>query len=203
LITIFEKIMKQIIIKFLMTSLLVLLASCSPNLASFKSIDLTGADYAKGFSLLDFNGKNKTLADFSGKVVVVFFGYTQCPDFCPTTLTEFTEVKQKLGSQGDRLQAIFITVDPERDQPDLLKEYMGNFDPTFLALIPTPEQLEVLAKDYKIYFKKVPVKNSKSYTMDHSAGTYIYDTSGRLRLYARYGLGPQSIAEDIGLLLKQ
>ena len=170
---------------------------------SIKSIDLTGADYAQGFSLTDHNGKQRTLKDFAGKVVVVFFGFTQCPDVCPTTLSELAQVKQSLGPDGDKLQAIFITVDPERDTPELLKAYMANFDPSFLALRPTMEQLPQVAKDFKVYYKKVDGKTPGSYTMDHSAGSYVFDGKGRIRLYTRYGSGPEVLTSDIKLLLKE
>ncbi|MEY3674489.1 MAG: hypothetical protein RJB47_1197 [Pseudomonadota bacterium] len=185
----------------LMVGLAVALSACSPDKPSFKAIDLTGADYAQGFQLKDQFGQERTLADFKGQVVVVFFGYTQCPDFCPTTLGEWVQVKKALGENGKKLQAVFITVDPERDTPEVLKDYMANFDPSFLALVPTLDALPGLAKNFKIYYKKVPGPTPTSYTMDHQAGTYMYDTEGRLRLYARYGLGPAAMAEDIGKLL--
>ena len=179
-----------------------LLSACSPAKPEFNSIDLTGADYAQGFELVDPFGQRRQLSDFKGKVVVVFFGFTQCPDFCPTTLNEWVQVKKSLADKGDLLQPVFITLDPERDTPELLKAYMANFDPSFIALIPTLDQLPALAKKYKIYYKKVETGSAGNYTMDHSAGTYVYDTSGRLRLYARYGLGPQALAQDIGKLLE-
>ena len=179
------------------------LMACTPDKPVFKAIDLTGADYALGFELPDQNGQKRTLADFKGKVVVVFFGYTQCPDFCPTTLSEWVQVKKALADKGDLLQAVFITLDPERDTPELLKAYMANFDPSFLALIPPVSDLPELAKSFKVYYKKIPLTgNADSYTMDHSAGTYVYDTNGRLRLYARYGLGPAAMTADIAQLLK-
>ena len=178
------------------------LTGCTPDKPQFKSIDLTGADYAQGFSLLDHNGQLRTIKDFAGKVVVVFFGFTQCPDVCPTSMAELAEVKRLLGADGDKLQAIFITLDPERDAPEMLKAYMGNFDPGFLALRPTPEQLPQVAKDFKIYYKKVDGKTKGSYTMDHSAGSYIYDPQGRIRLYNRYGSGAEVLASDIRLLIK-
>jgi len=178
------------------------LAGCAPDKPQFKSIDLTGADYAQGFSLADYNGRQRTLKDFAGKVVVVFFGFTQCPDVCPTSLAELAEVKRLLGPDGDKLQAVFISVDPERDTPELLKAYMGNFDPSFVALRPTPEQLAQVAKDFKVYYKKVDGKTPGSYTLDHSAGSYIYDPQGRIRLYNRYGAGAETLASDIRLLLK-
>jgi protein SCO1/2 len=179
-----------------------LLTACSADKPQFKSIDLTGADYAQGFSLTDQDGQVRTLKDFAGKIVVVFFGFTQCPDVCPTSLTELAQVKKLLGPDGDKLQAIFVTVDPERDTPELLKAYMGNFDPSFLALRPTLAQLPEVAKDFKIYYKKVEGKTPSSYTMDHSAGSYVFDGKGRVRLYTRYGSGAESLASDIRLLLK-
>ncbi len=178
------------------------LAACSPDKPAFRGVDITGADYAKDFALPDQNGQMRTLKDFSGKAVVVFFGYTQCPDVCPTTLQELQQVKQLLAAEGDRLQVIFVTVDPERDTAELLKAYMANFDPGFVALRPAPEQLQAVLKDFKIYAKKVEGKTASSYTMDHSAQSYIYDPKGRLRLYSRYGSGAQAMADDLRLLLK-
>ena len=178
------------------------LTGCTPEKPQFKSIDLTGADYARDFSLLDQYGQLRTVKDFAGKVIVVFFGFTQCPDVCPASMAELAEVKRLLGADGNRLQAILITVDPERDTPELLKAYMANFDPSFLALRPTPAELPQVAKDYKIYYKKVDGKTKSSYSMDHSAGSYIYDPRGRIRLYNRYGSGAEVLASDIRLLLK-
>ena len=178
------------------------LTGCAPEKPQFKSIDLTGADYARAFSLLDQNGQLRTVKDFAGRVVVVFFGFTQCPDVCPASMAELSEVKRLLGADGSRLQAIFITVDPERDTPELLKAYMANFDPTFLALRPTLAELPQVAKDFKIYYKKVDGNAKGSYSMDHSAGSYIYDPQGRIRLYNRYGSGAEVLASDIRLLLK-
>ena len=178
------------------------LSACSPDKPAFKGVDITGADYARDFALADPNGQTRTIRDFAGKVVVVFFGYTQCPDVCPTTLQELLEVRRMLGADGEKLQAVFITVDPERDTPELLKAYMANFDPSFVALRPTSEQLQPLLKDFKIYAKPVAGKTATSYTMDHSAQSYIYDPQGRLRLYSRYGSGAQAVADDARLLLK-
>jgi protein SCO1/2 len=180
-----------------------LLGACSENKPQFVSIDVTGANYAKNFELTDHNGQVRHLTDFSGKIVVMFFGYTQCPDVCPTSMAELAEVKKALGKDGDKLQGIFVTVDPERDKPEMLKAYMGNFDPTFLALTTTPDKLAELAKDYKVYYKKVDGKTPTSYTMDHSAGSYVYDTKGQLRLFTRYGSGAAALAQDIQLLLKE
>lgn len=180
-----------------------LLAACSESKPQYKAIDLTGADYARDFQLTDHNGQPRTLKDFRGKLVVLFFGYTQCPDVCPTSMAELSEAKKLLGADGDKLQGLFVTVDPDRDTPDVLKAYMANFDPTFLALRGTPEQLAEMAKEYKVYYKKAEGKTPTSYTMDHSAASYVYDTQGRLRLYTRYGSGAQALASDLKLLLGQ
>ena len=180
-----------------------LMSACSENKPSFVSIDVTGADYAKDFSLTDHNGQTRSIKDFAGKVVVMFFGFTQCPDVCPTAMVELAEIKKLLGARGNKLQGLFVTVDPQRDTPEVLKAYMANFDPSFLALYTTPEKLAVLAKDYKVYYKKVDGKTPTSYTVDHSAGSFVYDTKGVLRLYTRYGTGAKPLAQDIELLLNQ
>ena len=188
--------------RFLWAALTVLaLAACSPEKPKFNSIDVTGADYAKGFTLTDHNGQSRSLSDFKGKAVVLFFGYTQCPDVCPTSMAELAEIKRLLASDGDKLQGVFVTVDPARDTTELLKAYMTNFDPSFVAFTPTSEQLSVVAKDYKIYYKRVEGQTPTSYSMDHSAGSYVYDTQGRLRLYSRYGMGAKLLAQDIQTLL--
>ena len=184
-------------------SAVAILTGCSKSPVAFQGVDITGADYAGDFQLADHNGQQRSLKDFAGKVVVVFFGFTQCPDVCPTSMQELAEVKKQLGKDGERLQGIFVTVDPERDQLALLKSYMQNFDPSFLALRPTPEQLPALAKDYKIYYKKVDGKTPTSYTMDHSAGSYLYDPQGRLRVYQRYGSGAEALAADVRTLLDE
>ncbi len=152
--------------------------------------------------MIDHNGRPRTLKDFAGKVVVMFFGYVQCPEVCPTSMAELAEVKRLLGKDGERVQGLFVTVDPARDTPEVLKGYMAAFDPTFLALYTTPEKLAVLAKDYKVYYKKVEGPTPTSYSMDHSAGSYVYDTQGQLRLYNRYGSGAAVLAADIKLLLQ-
>ena len=179
-----------------------LLAACSPEALKFKSIDITGADYVKGFALADHNGVQRSLADFKGKAVVVFFGFTQCPDVCPTALADLAEVKRLLGPQGDKLQGIFVSVDPERDTPEVLKAYMTNFDPSFLALRPSMDQLPEVAKGFKVFYKKVEGPTPTSYTIEHSAGSYVFDPQGRVRLYTRQAVGAQGLAEDIALLLK-
>jgi protein SCO1/2 len=188
----------------LSAGLLLVLPACSDKAVSFVSIDITGADYARDFSLPDHNGQVRSMKDFAGKIVVVFFGYTQCPDVCPTSMAELAEIRKMLGADGARLQGVFITVDPERDTAQVLKAYMENFDPSFLALRPTsPEQLAALTKDFKAYYKKVDGRTPTSYTMDHSAGSYVYDTQGRIRLFTRYGSGAKALAGDIRQLLQQ
>ena len=180
----------------------ILLPACSDRPA-FKGIDLTGADYAQALSLPDQDGRQRSLAEFKGKVVVLFFGYTQCPDVCPTSLLELAQAKQLLGPDGERLQGLFVSVDPERDTHEIMKAYMTLFDPTFLALLPTPQQLPALAKSFKVYYRKVEGSTPSSYTMDHSAGSYVYDTQGRLRVYHRYGSGAAALAADIRILLAE
>ena len=180
------------------------LAGCFESKPSFVSIDVTGADYARDFSLPDQHGKLRSIKDFAGKIVVVFFGFTQCPDVCPTTMAELAEIRHTLGKDGERVQGIFVSVDPERDTPEVLKAYVENFDASFVALRPaSAEQLAAMAKDYKVYYKRVEGRTPTSYTMDHSAGSYIYDTRGQLRLYSRYGMGAKALAGDIAQLLKQ
>lgn len=185
-----------------------LLAGCSDKPADatasgFTSIDITGADYATGFQLTDHNGQQRTLADFKGKVVVVFFGYTQCPDVCPTSLGELAEAKRLLGADGDKLQGLFISVDPARDTPEVMKQYMASFDPSFLALYTTADGLPELTKRFRVYYKKVDGQTPTSYTMDHSAGSYVYDKQGRVRLYTRYGSGAPALAGDVKKLLAE
>jgi protein SCO1/2 len=168
--------------------------------AQFNGVDITGAEYARNLALPDQNGQPRTLADFKGKVIVVFFGYTQCPDVCPTTMVELAQVKKALGKDGDRVQGIFVSIDPERDTPEILKAYMASFDPTFVALRGTPEQAQAAAKEFKVFFAKVPGKTEGSYTMDHTAGSYLFDATGRVRLFERYGGGADALAADIKAL---
>lgn len=178
------------------------LAACGPDKEAFTALNITGASYAQDFRLTDAHGQIRSLQDFRGKVVVVFFGFTQCPDVCPTALQELVEAKQLLGADGERLQGIFVTIDPERDQPALLQAYMANFDPSFVALRPTPAELPALAKAFKIYYKKVDGPTPTSYTMEHSAGSYLYDPDGKLRLYARHASGASALAGDVRRLLQ-
>jgi protein SCO1/2 len=169
--------------------------------ASFQNTDVTGLDYAKGFSLTDHAGKPRTLADYKGKVVVVFFGYTQCPDVCPTTMAEMAGVMQKLGAQADQVQVLFITLDPERDTQQLLANYVPAFDKRFVGLYGTPDQTAKTAKEFKVFYSKVPGSSPGSYTIDHTAGSYVFDKEGRLRLFIRHGGGADPIVHDIRQLL--
>jgi protein SCO1/2 len=178
------------------------LLACSYKKVAFNSVDITGATYAQDFSLPDVDGKTRTIKDFAGKVVVVFFGFTQCPDVCPTTMAEVSSVKKALGKDGDKLQAVFITIDPARDTAAVLKAYVANFDSSFVGLRPaSPEALADAAKAFKIYYKKVDGKTAGSYTMDHTAASYVFDTKGRIRLFTRYGAGTDKLAEDVKQLL--
>lgn len=199
-----RRVLKLLLASALGTGAVGLLAGCGREpKASFQGVDVTGAEYARDFTLPDASGQQRSLKDFAGKAVVVFFGYTQCPDVCPTSLQELAEVKKLLGADGERLQGIFVTLDPERDKPEMLKAYMESFDPSFVALRGTPEQTAAIAKDFKIFYKKVDGPTPETYTLDHSAGSYVYDPAGRLRVYERYGSGPQVLAADVRMLLAE
>ena len=184
--------------------MLLALAACNQGsqAPAFRSTDITGADFGKDFELPDFNGQQRRLTDFRGKVVAVFFGYTHCPDVCPATLAELASAVKKLGPDAGRVQVLFITADPERDTPDVLRQYVTAFDPTFLGLRGTPEQTAQVAKAFKVIIQKNPGADANNYTVDHSSGTYVYDTSGRLRLYMSYGQSAELFAHDIAQLLK-
>jgi len=171
--------------------------------ASFHSIDITGAEYARKLEMPDAEGKPRSLADFKGKVVVVFFGYTQCPDVCPTTMAELSQVRRGLGTDGARLQGVFVTVDPERDTAAVLKAYVDNFDAGFVGLRGNADQTQQVAREFKVFYAKVPGKTESSYTVDHTAGAYIFDTQGRIRLFSRHGAGPKGLDEDIRALLRE
>jgi len=168
---------------------------------TFRGADITGATYARALSLPDIDGKPRTLADFKGKVTAVFFGYTQCPDACPTTMAELAQVKKALGADGDKLQGVFVSLDPERDTPEILKSYLASFDPSFIALRGTPEQTKAAADEFKIFYAKVPGKVEGSYTLDHTAGTFVIDTQGNVRLFERYGAGVEAMSADIKALI--
>lgn len=180
----------------------VALAACSgPSAPTFQNTDITGADYGQVLSMTDHHGNPRSLSDFKGKVVTLFFGFTQCPDVCPTSLLTMGDVVSQLGDDGDRVQVLFVTVDPERDTQELLANYVPVFDPRFLGLYGTLEQTEAVAKNFRIFYRKSGDTSGMNYTIDHSAGTYIFDPEGRVRLYVRHGVEAESIAADVRLLL--
>lgn len=178
-----------------------LFAACAPEKPSFNSVDVTGAEFGRELALTDHTGKPRTLADFKGKVIAVFFGFTRCPDVCPTTLAEMRLVKERLGADGDKLQVLFVTIDPERDTPELLAKYVPAFDPTFLGLYGNAEETAKTAKEFKVFYQKAPGSRPDNYSMDHTAATFIYDPQGRLRLFAKHGMGADEYAQDIRQLL--
>jgi protein SCO1/2 len=170
---------------------------------SFQSTDITGADFGKDFRLVDFDGRPRTLADFRGKVVIVFFGYTHCPDVCPTTLAELARAVKELGPDGERVQVLMITVDPERDTAEVLKQYVTALDPHFIGLTGEPDAIARTAKEFKVFYQKSPGATPETYSMDHSSGSYVFDPKGNLRLLVTYGLSADVFAHDIKLLLAQ
>jgi len=181
------------------------LAACGrpSDAPAFKAVDITGADYAQELSLPDADGRMRSLADFKGKVAVVFFGYTQCPDVCPTTLAELAAVKQQLGAAGADVQGVFVSVDPARDTPDVLKAYVASFGGDFVALRGDEAQTQAAARAFKVFYAKVPGKTDSSYTMDHTAASYVFDRQGRVRLFTRYGSGADALAHDLKILLDE
>jgi len=180
----------------------IMLAACSPDAPKFKASDVTGTTYGRDFALTDHNGHPRTLADFRGKVVVLFFGYTQCPDVCPTTLAELAEAMRQLGPDAARVQVLFATIDPERDTAELLSKYVPAFNPTFLGLRGDAEATARTAKEFRVFYEKRAGRSPGTYTMDHSAGTFVFDPQGRLRVYVSYGQGPDVFVHDIRELLR-
>ena len=183
--------------------LALLLAACAPPGPEFKNTDVTGADCCRDFRLTDHTGKTRTLVDFRGKAVVIFFGYTQCPDVCPTTMAEMKSVLQQLGADAKRVQVLFITVDPERDTRELLSSYVPAFDPSFLGLYGDMETTTKTAKEFRVFYQKQPGATPGNYTVDHTAGSYVFDPQGRVRLFVRHGDGGANLAADLRTLLKQ
>jgi protein SCO1/2 len=177
------------------------LAGCGPSGPVFRSIDVTGADYGRGFKLTDHNGQQRTLADYRGKLVTLFFGFTHCPDVCPTSLSTMKQALTLLGPDAEKVQVLFITVDPERDTAELLANYVPKFDPSFIGLRGDPAATAETAKEYKIFYQKVAGATEGQYTMDHSAGTYVHDAQGRLRLFIRHGETAENIVQDLKALL--
>lgn len=179
-----------------------LLAACAPPRPSFRNTDITGADCCKDLQLTDHQGKARSLADFRGKAVVVFFGYTHCPDVCPTTMAEMKSALQTLGRDAARVQVLFVTLDPERDTQEVLAQYVPAFDPSFLGLYGDAQATAKAAKEFRIFYQKQPGATPTSYTLDHTAGSYVFDPQGRVRLFARYGDGGADLAADLTTLLK-
>ncbi len=188
-------------ILLLVTAFVVTACSPADKPVSFHSTDITGADYARNFELTDHNGVHRSLADFRGKVVTVFFGYTQCPDVCPTNLSTMAAVMQALGAASDQVQVLFVTVDPERDTPALLRQYVPAFDTRFLGLYGDANETAKVAKDFKVFYRKGGDTSGPNYTVDHSAGTYVFDPQGRLRLYVKHGTSAEDITSDLRQLL--
>lgn len=179
-----------------------LVACGKPAAPVFKSIDITGAPYAQSLSLPDGDGRMRSLEEFKGKVVVVFFGFTQCPDVCPTTLAELSLIKKQLGADGAKLQGVFVTVDPERDTPEIVKAYVENFGAGFVGLRAADEaQTKVVAQSFKVFFTRNKGATPTSYTVDHTAGSYVFDKEGRVRLFTRYGMKTEELMHDLRLLL--
>ncbi len=195
--------MRSLIRYFILVSFAVLLAGCDASKDAFQSTDITGANFGRDFHLTDHNGRPRSLADFKGKVVVLFFGYTHCPDVCPTTLAEFALAMKELGEDARKVQMLFVTVDPERDTRELLAQYVPSFNPGFLGLYGDAQATAAAAKEFKIVYQKVAGSRPGEYTMDHSAGTYVFDLSGKLRLFVSYGQGVKVLLHDIRILLKQ
>jgi protein SCO1/2 len=179
-----------------------LLAACSPEAPTFKGADITGASFGRELALVDHHGKARTLADFRGKAVVIFFGFTQCPDVCPTALSALAEAMRLLGPDASRVQVLFVTIDPERDTADLLSRYVPAFHPSFLGLRGDAEATARVAKEFKVLYQKVPGQTPDTYTMDHSAGLYLFDPQGRLRVFESHGQGAEAIAHDLAQLLR-
>lgn len=175
------------------------LAACQPAAPKFKSTDITGADYGKGLQLTAHDGKPRTLADFAGKAVVITFGFTHCPDVCPTILADLAQALKQLGPDAERVQVLFVTVDPERDTREALAKYVTAFDPRFLGLTGDAEAMLRTAKEFKVFYERR--KSGDSYTVDHSAQSYVVDPKGRLRLFVRHDRIAQDLAEDLRTLL--
>ena len=193
----------RIFLRLLLLATLAISAGCQRGDPGFRSTDITGAEFGRDFTLTDHTGKLRSLADFRGKVVVMFFGFTHCPDVCPTTLAELASAMKKIGAESDRVQVLLVTVDPERDTPAILGPYVTAFDPRFLGLRGSAEETARVAKEFKVIYQKVAGNKPENYTMDHSAGSYVFDGQGRIRLYIGYGQGSEVFAQDIARLLKQ
>jgi protein SCO1/2 len=180
-----------------------LLAACSPEGPKFRSTDITGAEFGKELALTGHDGKPRTLADFHGKAVVLFFGFTHCPDICPTTLADAAGAMKTLGKDAERVQVLMVTVDPERDTPAVLSKYVPAFDPRFLGLYGDAAATQRAAKEFRIFYEKRPGSAPGAYSVDHSGQSYVLDTQGRLRLFVRHDRIAQDLAADLAMLLKE
>ena len=187
-------------ISSLILCLALMLSGCSAPV-SFKATDISGSDWGKNFSLTDHHGKARQLSDFKGKAVILFFGYTQCPDVCPTTLTSMRDALGLMGPDAGRVQVLFVTLDPARDTTQLLAQYVPMFHPSFLGLSGDDASIAALAKDFKVFYAKQAGSTPGSYSIDHSTGSYAFDPQGRLRLLLRHGETPDNVAADLKLLL--
>ncbi len=187
-------------LRLLLLTLALLLAGCDSR-PQFVNTDISEAGYARDFALTDHAGRPRTMADFRGKAVVIFFGYTQCPDVCPTTMTGMAEALKLLGGDAAKVQVLFVTVDPERDTQQLLAQYVPVFNPSFLGLYADAQTIARTAQEFRVFYKKQPGSTPTTYTVDHSAGSYVYDPQGRLRLYIKHGEKPEVIAKDLKLLI--
>lgn len=189
----------------LTATLAVCLSACSGGQneqAKFNATDVTGVDWGKGFSLTDASGQSRTLADFKGKAAVLFFGYTQCPDVCPTTLATLAQTMKELGPDAGKVQVLFVTLDPARDKPEMLAKYTAAFNPSFVGLYGDEAKTEATAKEFKVFYQKQPGSTPDTYTIDHTAASYVFDPEGRLRLYVKHGETPQQIASDLQQLIQ-
>ena len=193
--------------KMCVLALFLLLAACSPEKAAnktteaFTATDITGAEFAKTLSLTDHTGKQRSLSDFKGKVVVLFFGYTHCPDVCPTTLFDLKSAMKLLGEQSNQVQVLFVTVDPQRDTQEVLAQFVPAFDARFIGLRGSLQETAETLGNFKVFYSKVDDKGKDDYTVDHSAGIYVFDKAGKVRLYMNYGQKPADMASDISKLL--
>lgn len=188
---------------FLIAMVAVLLSACSPSTEepSLFGTDITGADFATDFKLTDHHGETRQLSDYQGKVVALFFGFTHCPDICPTTMADLAAAMKLMGKNSDHVQVLFVTVDPERDTQAVLSEFVPSFDSRFVGLTGTTEEIERTAKTFKIFYAKQQEPGQSGYSFDHSAGVYVYDKKGKIRIYLKYGQKPQEIAHDLSRLL--
>lgn len=193
--------MKKLLALFALALLLVACDKFSSKPVVFNNVDITGAEYARDFKLTDHTGKPRSLADFKDKVVFLFFGFTQCPDVCPTTMAEMAAVMKALGPKAAQVQVLFVTVDPERDTQELLSQYVPAFHPSFIGLRGDNAATAAVAKEFKVFYAKSPGSTPDSYSVDHTYGSYVFDRSGKIRLFVRHGKGPAPIIHDIELLL--